>query len=70
MAVCHNRRIRTHRAHRVFKGTAQRGKDSVDWFYGFKLHLVVNDQGELLAFHFTPANVDDRKPVPELAKEL
>jgi DDE family transposase len=34
------------------------------------LHLVVNDQGELLAFHLTPGNVDDRQPVPKLAKEL
>ena len=35
-------------------------------FYGFKLHLVINDQGELLAFLFTPANTDDRRPVPKL----
>ena len=40
------------------------------WFYGFKLHLVVNDQGEILAFCLTPGNVDDRKPVPKLAREL
>jgi hypothetical protein len=40
------------------------------WFYGFKLHLVVNDRGELLAFQLTPGNVDDRRPVPQLAKAL
>ncbi len=40
------------------------------WFFGFKLHLVVNDQGELLAFCVTPGNTDDRKPVPEMVKEL
>jgi hypothetical protein len=40
------------------------------WFYGFKLHLVANDRGELLACHLTPGNVDDRKPVPTLAKRL
>ena len=67
LAVCHNRRIRSHK---VFAHLAQRGHSSVDWFYGFKLHLVVNDLGELLAFHLTPGNVDDRKPVPKLAKEL
>lgn len=67
IAVCHNRRIPSHK---VFARVAERGKSSVDWFYGFKLHLVVNDQGELLAFHLTPGNVDDRKPVPKLAKGL
>jgi hypothetical protein len=40
------------------------------WFYGFKLHLVVNDQGELLAFYLTPGNVDDRKPIPHIARKL
>ena len=40
------------------------------WFYGFKLHLIVNDQGELLAFRFTPGNTDDREPVPEMVKDL
>jgi hypothetical protein len=63
LAVCHNARIRQHR---VFAATARRGKTSVGWFYGFKLHLVVNDRGELLAFTLTPGNVDDRRPVPQL----
>lgn len=67
LAVCHNRRIPSHK---VFAHLAERGKSSVDWFYGFKLHLIVNDQGELLAFHLTPGNVDDRKPVPKLARGL
>ena len=67
LVVCHNRRIYSHR---VFKKIARRGKTSVGWFYGFKLHLVVNDRGELLAFQVTPGNVDDRKPVPRLAKGL
>jgi hypothetical protein len=67
IAVCHNRRIHSHK---VFSRVAQRGKSSVDWFYGFKLHLIVNDQGELLAFQLTPGNVDDRKPVPKMAKGL
>jgi transposase len=65
--VCHNRRIHSHR---VFDGLAQRGKSSVDWFFGFKLHLVVNDAGELLAVWLTPGNVDDRKPVPRLTRKL
>jgi hypothetical protein len=67
LAVCHNRRIH---AHKVFSGCARRGKTSVDWFYGFKLHLVTNDCGELLSLRLTPGNVDDRRPVPELVKGL
>jgi hypothetical protein len=56
--VCHNRRIRSHR---VFDGLAARGKTSVDWFFGFKLHLVFNDSGQIVWLHLTPGNVDDRK---------
>lgn len=67
LQVCHNRRIQRHK---VFAGIAARGRTSMGWFYGFKLHLVVNEQGELLAFHLTPGNVDDRRPVPLLAKDL
>jgi hypothetical protein len=51
LAVCNNRRIKQHK---VFDGVAARGKTSMGWFYGFKLHLVVNDQGELLACQLTP----------------
>ncbi len=67
IAVCHNRRIRSHK---VFRDLAARGKNSVDWFFGFKLHLVINDCGELLAMRLTPGNVDDRAPVPDLARDL
>lgn len=67
LAVCHNRRIHSHK---VFEGWARRGKTSVGWFFGFKLHLAVNDEGELLAFRVTPGNVDDREPVPDLVREL
>jgi len=67
LKVCHNRRIH---AHKIFAGCARRGKTSVDWFFGFKLHLVTNDCGELLSLRLTPGNTDDRRPVPELVKEL
>lgn len=40
------------------------------WFFGFKLHLVVNDEGELLRVALTPGNRGDRKPVPRLARTL
>ena len=67
LAVCHNRRIHSHK---VFAGCARRGKTSVDWFFGFKLHLVTNDCGELLSLRLTPGNCDDRRPVPEMVKGL
>ena len=63
----HNRRIAQHR---VFNGHAARGKTSVGWFFGFKLHLVINDRGELLNVQITPGNIDDRKPVVELLQDL
>jgi hypothetical protein len=67
LKVCHNRRIHSHK---VFAGCARRGKTSVDWFFGFKLHLVTNDCGELLSLRLTPGNTDDRRPVSELVKGL
>lgn len=67
LAVCHNRRIQQHR---VFRGLAQRGKTSLGWFYGFKLHVVINHRGELLACQVTPGSTDDRRPVPKLAERL
>jgi hypothetical protein len=67
LAVCDNHRIHNHK---VFQGVAQRGKGSMGWFYGLKLHLIVNDRGEILACRVTAGNVDDRKPIPELCKEL
>lgn len=67
LKVCNNHRIHTHK---TFAGIAQRGKGSLGWFYGFKLHLIINDCGELLACRITPGNVDDRKPVPALCKQL
>ncbi len=67
LRVCHNLRIRSHR---VMAGLAQRGKTSTGWFFGFKLHLIVNEQGELLQVCLTPGNVDDRTPVEALTRDL
>jgi len=67
LRVCTNRRINRHK---VFAGLAARGQCSLGWFYGFKLHLVVNERGAVLAFTLTPGNVDDRKPLPKLVKAL
>ena len=67
IAVCNNKRIHSNS---VFKEIAERGKNSMGWFYGFKLHLIINDKGELLSFKITPANVDDREPVPDMSKNV
>ena len=65
--VCDPKRIKQHR---VFATDAKRGKTSMGWFFGFKLHLAVNDRGDLLACCLTPGNVDDRTPVPVMVKQL
>ena len=67
LVVCKPKRIHQHR---VFAADARRGKTSVGWFYGFKLHRAVNDCGDLLACCLTPGNVDDRQPVPQMVKRL
>ena len=59
LKVCRNQRIHSHS---VFRGLAERGKNSMGWFYGFKLHLICNEHGELLSFYLTKGNVDDRNP--------
>ncbi len=58
--VCGNKRIKRNK---VFKNLATTGKSSMGWFYGFKLHIVINDKGEILSFCVTRANVDDREPL-------
>ncbi len=63
LVVCHNRRIHQHK---TFDGLAERGKSSTGWFFGFKLHTIINDKGELLAIKVTKGNVDDRVPVREM----
>lgn len=67
LTVCHVRRITSHK---VFRRMAKRGKISTGWFFGFKLHLVINDQGEIISFMLTPGNTDDRSPVHFFSKQL
>ena len=50
---------------KTFEGLAERGRCSMGWFFGFKLHLIINDKGEILNFMFTPGNVDDREPLKQ-----
>jgi hypothetical protein len=62
LRVCNNKRIFNHK---VFDGIATRGKSTMGYFFGFKLHLVVNEKGEILNFVITPGNVDDREPLKD-----
>ena len=57
LRACH---IKREKQNKVFKNFAKKGHSSLGWFFGFKLHLVINDKGEILGFHLTTANVDDR----------
>lgn len=65
--VCH---IKREKSHKVFKGLATKGKNSMGWFFGFKLHIVINNLGEIMSASLTKANTDDRKPVPKLVEAL
>lgn len=58
--VCKNKRIKRNK---VFEGLAQVGRSTMGYFFGFKLHIVINDKGELLNFVITPGNTDDREPL-------
>jgi len=60
LKVCH---IKRERQNRVFKGMATKGKGTLGWFFGFKLHLIINDKGEIISFVITQGNVDDRQPL-------
>ena len=67
--VCH---IKREKQHKTFKKLATKGKSTMGWFYGFKLHLIINDRGELLSFYLSQANVDDRniKVLSSLTKSI
>ena len=67
LAVCH---IKREKRHKVFKGIAGKGKNSMGWFFGLKLHLVINNEGELMSCRITAANVDDRSPLAKLMEKL
>ena len=67
LAVCHPKRISSHR---VFKKLAKRGKTTKGWFYGFKLHIAVNETGELLGFILSPGNTSDLSVLPSLVNGL
>ena len=55
--VCHNKRIK---ANRTFKGIGEIGKSTMGWFFGFKLHIAINEKGELTGANISKGNIDDR----------
>jgi len=65
LPVCH---LRRERSHRVFDGIAQKGKTSTGWFYGLKIHLIINNLGEIIAFDLSAGNVADNNQ--ELLKRM
>jgi len=67
LAVCHNRRIDRHK---VFDGLATRAKTSVGWFYGLKLHVVINHKGQIMALRITPGNTADSTVLNEMTQHL
>lgn len=67
LKVCHNLRIPSHK---VFRGSATRDKSSTGWYFGFKLHLAINERGEILGFYLTAANVDERLTVDWMTQNL
>jgi hypothetical protein len=60
LKACH---IKREHQHRVFDGIATKGKSTLGWFFGFKLHIIINDKGEIINFVITQGNVDDRAPL-------
>ena len=67
LAVCHSKRISRNK---VFKGLAELGKTTKGWFFGFKLHLIVDEKGNLMRAKLTKGNIDDRYVVPEMTTGL
>lgn len=65
--VCH---IKREKQHKVFQDVAEKSKSTMGWYYGFKLHIVVNSRGEIMNLKLTSAKEDDRKPVEDLTHEL
>lgn len=67
LTVCHTRRASSHK---TFKGIAGKSKTSTGWFFGLKLHIVINECGQLQAFQITSGSTHDLTPVEFLTKNL
>lgn len=67
LPLCHNKRISRNK---VFEGMAARGKTTMGWFFGFKLHVIINNKGQIVALKITPGNEDDRPALQAMSKDL
>ena len=67
LPTCHLKRSRRHK---TFEEIAEYGRTSVGWFFGLKLHIVINQRGELMAFKLTRGNSSDLKSAEDLLKTL
>ena len=67
ISVCHVKRANRNK---VFRGLAKKSKSTMGWYFGFKLHLIINDIGEIIAFEITSSTTDDRKVVPSMTEGL
>ena len=62
LKACHYKR---EKQNKVFKGIAAKGRGTMGWFFGFKLHIIINERGEIIDFLITQGNVDDRQPLKD-----
>lgn len=67
LPACHLKRSKRNK---VFKEIAQYGRTSVGWFFGLKIHLVINNLGEMIAFKITRGNVHDGAAAKSLLLSL
>ena len=67
LQICHNKRTSSNR---VFGRIARIGKSSYGWFMGFKLHLIINNKGEIMAIKITKGNASDLSAVSDITKGL
>ena len=62
LKVCHYKR---EKQNKVFKHLATKGRGTMGWFFGFKLHIIINERGQIIDFLITQGNVDDRQPLKD-----
>jgi hypothetical protein len=66
---CH---VKRQSSHKTLRGLAMKGKTSIGWFYGFKVHLIINQFGEIIVCRVTSGNVADNneKILMKLTKKI
>ena len=67
LSICHNKRTKSNR---VFGKLTKIGMSSYGWFMGYKLHLVINNKGEIMAIKITKANCSDLAAADSITKWL